>query len=113
VAGEHIGRARLYRGTAAERDDAALLGERPGHLGALECAECRLAVLDEDIRDAAAGSADDRLVGVVKRGAEQVGQRPAGHRLAGAGWADDDGHRPVPRPPDAHHDRRRSGIAAR
>ena len=97
---EQLGGSGLHRRPTAEGDDPALLGERPGHLDPLQLPERRLAVLDEQVRDAPADVPDDRLVGVVERHAEQVGERAAGHGLARPGRPDDDGDRAVqPRSP--------------
>ncbi|GMA85120.1 hypothetical protein GCM10025868_03700 [Angustibacter aerolatus] len=98
--------ARVERRATAERHHA-LAVEGVDHGGPLEVAEHRLAVLDEDVGDAASGPLDHDVVGVGERLVEQGGDQPADGRLAGAG-------RPDQHHAGRHHQvRRASGTFAR
>ena len=63
--------------SAAEREDAGMLGERGQHRRLLQFAETRLAVLQEDVRDGPAGRRLDVGVGVAERQAGRPGERRA------------------------------------
>jgi hypothetical protein len=76
VAGEQLAGLLVEHRSPAEGEHAVVLGQRGGDGLALERAEVRLAVVDEDLGDRlAGGSGLDVVVGVAEGDAPALGQQ--------------------------------------
>ncbi len=93
VAGQEPAGRPVEHGTAAERENARMLGDRVPDRPALQGAEPLLALVEEDLRDRLAGRGHDVRVGVAIRGPEPVGEQFAHGRLTDPHRADQDDQR--------------------